>query len=105
MHGTSLPAITPGLFLKKFSHQRLQVPPFGDIMALPTVSAENIVISVQRGTDSHGHGFLPDGEMVESLDPSPVQLDELFLDRAAEKHLSVHGNPCIFGDLIHCLTS
>ncbi len=67
MHGPSLASVASGLFFHEFGQHGLHVSPFGEVMAFAPMRAEDIVIAVQRGTDTGCHRLLSRGEVVQSL--------------------------------------
>src|SRR5262249_58650999 len=53
VHGTTLAVTVAVATAKQLGHHALQVGPFGNRMAMPTVRADDLVVLAQSSTDSH----------------------------------------------------
>jgi hypothetical protein len=67
MHGTTAALGAAGLPIIELGYHRLNVSPLGDVVAVPTVIAEDIVIPVEVKTNPSGNCFLSQAEVNRGL--------------------------------------
>ena len=80
-----------GAFPEDFRHHGLQIPAFGQVMAVRAVSAPDIVLFLERRTDPGRDGFLPNAEMTRSLDvASRDEVGDALLNEANPQHRPIH---------------
>ena len=64
MHRPSFPFIASGLLFEEFSHHRLQIAAFSNIMSFGSVRAKDIVVFIQDSAGTSSDGLLPQCEVI-----------------------------------------
>jgi len=63
VHGTAAPAAASRCLAAKLGDHRIEIAPLGEIVAVATVRADDLVARAQRRAGADGGGLLADGEM------------------------------------------